>query len=171
MTRLFPHASNSEVIAAVSNKPCRCPPSDTERLIPVHVSITSFSDVAVLTDVLFSEAQTFSSPSIRRWGGNRVNQRHEGIETRKEKSEGSPVLVKHYVTALTRKWKAQHQSGAGPRSKPAPHSPIWFCLTSALLFPLCFFLGLSVVFLLFWERAFCFFPRQKFLHVTEATTW
>lgn len=179
MTRLFPHASNSEVIAAISNKPRRCPPSDMERLIPVRVSTTSCSHVAFdgpfkarnvfcrVDGCVDSEAQTFSSPNVRRWGGNRVNQRHKGSRwgkrrTLEEESEGSWVLVKHYVTALTRKWNAQHQSGVGPRSKPALHSPIWFCLTSALLFPsLLFFSASQLHFSSFLRAGLLFFPFRN----------
>ncbi len=132
---------------------------------------------ATLTDVLFSEAQLFRPRTfngevatgwIRATRGSRWGLRR-ALE---EESEGSRVLVKHYVTALTRKWNAQHQSGGGPRSKPAPHSPIWFCLTSALLFPsLLFFSASQSHFSSFLRAGLLFFPRQKFLHVTEATTW
>lgn len=189
MTRLFPHASNSEVIAAVSNKPRRCPPSDMESLIPVRVSTTSFSRVAFdgpfkaqnvlphwrmccLARHKLFRPRTFDGEVATGWIRATRGSRWGLRRALEEESEGSRVLVKHYVTALTRKWNAQHQSGGGPRSKPAPHSPIWFCLTSALLFPsLLFFSASQSHFSSFLRAGLLFFPRQKFLHVTEATTW
>lgn len=183
MTQLFRTKSNSEVMAVVSNKSCRCPPSVTERFLRIRI-LNRFgfpschvSDclMVVLIDAVLSEAQTFLSSlficvperSVRWQRGARSEGQRWGTE-----NEGAQVLVKHYVTALTRKWNAQHQSGGEPRSKAAPHSPIWFCLTSALLFSsLVFSRSLWAFFFSFSESGPFVLPRQKFLHVTEATTW
>lgn len=104
MTRLFPHASNSEVIAAVSNKPRRCPPSDTERLIPVRVSITSFSRVtleivwrsfqspecfAVLPHMLFSNARTFRPRFCGEVGTGWIRGTRDRDEEREERGVSS----------------------------------------------------------------------------------
>lgn len=122
---------------------------------------------ATLTDVLFSEAQTFSSPNVRRWGGNRVNQSHEGIEMRIEKSAGGGERGVSSVSetlchGLDEEMKCAASIRRWAKIKASP------TLSHMVLFDQCFafslfafFLGLSVTFFFFSESGpFVFSPSE-----------
>lgn len=151
----------------------RFPP--TVKLEIVWWSFQSPKCFAMLTDVLFSEARTFLFLKVQLWGGNRVNLRHERMEMRSAGGgeRGVSSVSETLCHGLDEEMKCAASIRRWAKIKASP------TLSHMVLFDQCFAFSLfaffsaslSRFFLLFWERAFCFFPRQKFLHVTEATTW
>lgn len=185
MTQLFPHASNSEVIAAVSSKSRRCPPSDMERLILVCVFLSAHANApqsalvkifrqrfpqtvpleifwwsfqslecfAMLTDVLFSEARTFSSMIVQLWGGKRVNLRHKGMETRSARGgeRGVSSVSETLCHGLDEEMKCAASIRRWAKIKASP------TLSHMVLFDQCFAFSLYAFFSASFSRFFLLF--------------
>lgn len=196
MTQLFPHASNSEVIAAVSSRLAdvhlqiwkdssrfvyfcahtltlvylpwwryfgqRFPPTVTLEI--VWWSFQSPKCFAMLTDVLFSKARTFSFLKVRLWGGNRVNLRHEGMEMRSAGGgeRGVSSVSETLCHGLDEEMKCAASIRRWAKIKASP------TLSHMVLFDQCFAFSLFSFFSASLSRFFSSFLRAGLLFFSPA---